>query len=70
MQRVFVLSSDREPLDPCHPARARKLLKQGRAAVLRKYPFTIILKDRTAAKSVVHPHRVKGPFRVELPDFL
>jgi len=59
MQRVFVLSSDREPLDPCHPARARKLLKQGRAAVLRKWPFTIILKDRTVAESVTHPHRVK-----------
>jgi 5-methylcytosine-specific restriction endonuclease McrA len=59
MQRVFVLSSDRESLDPCHPARARKLLKQGRAAVFRNCPFTIILKDRTAAESVTHPHRVK-----------
>jgi len=59
MQRVFVLSSDRKPLDPCHPARARKLLKQRRAAVFRRYPFTIILKDRTAAESVTHPHRIK-----------
>jgi 5-methylcytosine-specific restriction endonuclease McrA len=59
MQRVFVLSSDRKPLDPCHPARARKLLKQGRAAVFRRYPFVIILKDRTAAESVTHPHRLK-----------
>lgn len=59
MQRVFVLSSDRQPLDPCHPARARKLLKKGRAAIFRRYPFTIILKDRTAAESVTHPHRVK-----------
>jgi hypothetical protein len=32
MQRVFVLSSDCKPLDPCRPARARKLLKQGLAA--------------------------------------
>lgn len=31
---------------PCHPARARLLLRQGRAAVLRRYPFTIILTDR------------------------
>jgi hypothetical protein len=46
MQRVFVLSSNKKPLMPCHPARARKLLSSGRAAVYRRYPFTIILKDR------------------------
>jgi len=59
MQYVFVLSSDRKPLDPCHPARARKLLKKGRAAVLRRYPFTIILKDRAAEESVTHRYRLK-----------
>ncbi len=61
MQQVFVLSSDREaqPLDPCHPARARKLLRGGRAAIYRKFPFTIILKDRLAGESVVHHHTVK-----------
>jgi 5-methylcytosine-specific restriction endonuclease McrA len=59
MQRVFVLSSDRQPLDPCHPARARQLLKTGHAAVFRHYPFTIILRGRTAAESTTHPHRVK-----------
>lgn len=57
--RVFVLDKNRQPLDPCHPARARKLLKAGRAAVFRRYPYTIILKDRDIANSVVHPHRVK-----------
>src|SRR5579859_2996836 len=56
---VFVLSSDRQPLDPCHEARARQLLKKGRAAVWRTYPFTIILKHRSAAESVVHAHRLK-----------
>lgn len=56
---VFVLSSDGQPLDPCHPARARRLLNQGRAAVWRRYPFTIRLKDRAAAASVTHPHRLK-----------
>lgn len=56
---VFVLSSDGQPLDPCHPARARKLLTEGKAAVWRRYPFTIILRDRTAAVSVTHPHRLK-----------
>jgi 5-methylcytosine-specific restriction endonuclease McrA len=56
---VFVLSSDGQPLDPCHEARARKLLKKGRAAVFRTYPFTIILNDRTAALSVTRDHRLK-----------
>lgn len=46
MQRTFVLSKKKTPLMPCHPARARKLLKTGRAAVYRLHPFTIILKDR------------------------
>ncbi|RKZ53257.1 MAG: hypothetical protein DRR08_27510 [Candidatus Parabeggiatoa sp. nov. 2] len=31
---------------PCHPARARKLLKNEKAAVYRRYPFTIILTHR------------------------
>lgn len=31
---------------PCHPARARQLLKAGKAAVFRRYPFSIILKER------------------------
>lgn len=44
--RVFVLSNTRKPLMPCHPARARELLKRGRASVFRRQPFTIILHDR------------------------
>lgn len=44
--RVLVLDRHRKPLMPCHPARARQLLKAGRAAVFRRYPFTIILHDR------------------------
>ena len=46
MQRVLVLDSNQQPLMPCQPARARKLLRKGKAAVWRRYPFTIILKDR------------------------
>lgn len=42
---VFVLDTKRKPLAPCHPAIARKLLKQGKAAIFRRYPFTIILKQ-------------------------
>src|SRR6266508_1477813 len=59
MLMVFVISSDGTPLDPCHEARARELLKKGRAAVWRMFPLTIKLKDRTRAESVVTTHRVK-----------
>ena len=44
--RVLVLDSNRQPLMPCHPARARELLREGKAAIFRHFPFTIILKDR------------------------
>ena len=58
MQQVFVVDATRRPLMPCRPARARRLLTQHRAAVLRRYPFTIIL---TAAmpEAVVAPVRLK-----------
>ena len=46
MNRVFVLGSTKQPLMPCHPARARELLQKGKAAVYRMQPFTIILKFR------------------------
>jgi 5-methylcytosine-specific restriction endonuclease McrA len=51
---VFVLDSTRQPLDPCHPARARELLRKGRAAVFRRYPFTIILKDHQGGHRTTH----------------
>ena len=56
---VFVLSNDQQPLDPCHPARARQLLKTGSAATQRHSPFTIVLKGRTGAASTPHAHRLK-----------
>lgn len=40
---VFVLDTNRKPLSPCHEAVARKLLKQEKASIFKKYPFTIIL---------------------------
>ncbi|WP_239646047.1 RNA-guided endonuclease IscB [Nocardiopsis valliformis] len=48
---VFVLDKHGRPLQPCSPARARKLLAKGRAVVARRTPFTIRLKDRTVAES-------------------
>ena len=59
MQYVSVLDCNKQPLDPCHPARARQLLREGRAAVIRRYPFTILLKERELEESVVHAHQVK-----------
>ena len=46
--KVFVLDTNKQPLQPCYPARARQLLKRGQAAVYRRYPFTIILKREVA----------------------
>jgi hypothetical protein len=40
---VFVLNQDRKPLMPTNPAKARILLKVGKAKVLRRVPFTIKL---------------------------
>lgn len=57
--RVFVLDKNLKPLDPCHPARARELLEKRRARVFRRYPFTIVLPDRTVEESVTHDHRIK-----------
>jgi hypothetical protein len=56
---VFVLSSDGQPLDPCHPARARQVLRRGRARVVRRFPMTIQLLDRRADQSTTHPLRLK-----------
>ena len=44
--RVFVLNKDKQPLSPCHPARARELLCKKKARVFRMYPFTIILRKQ------------------------
>ncbi|MBI5345890.1 MAG: RRXRR domain-containing protein, partial [Chlamydiae bacterium] len=57
MQRAFVLDKNKERLMPCHPARARKLVKKGKATIYWLYPFTIILKEREGGN--VQPVEVK-----------
>jgi 5-methylcytosine-specific restriction endonuclease McrA len=42
---VFVLDTNKCSLPPVHPGQARRLLSEGKAAVLRRFPFTIILKE-------------------------
>lgn len=40
---VFVINQNGHPLMPCHPAKARKLLRDGKARVIGRCPFTIKL---------------------------
>ena len=46
---IFVLDTNKKPLTPCKPSMARKLLTAGKAAVFRRFPFTIILKKAVTA---------------------
>lgn len=58
MSRVLVVDAKRQPLMPCTPARARILLKAGKAVVLRRFPFTVILRG-AKPEAVVAPLRLK-----------
>src|SRR6266700_5531060 len=58
MSRVLVVDAQRQPLHPCTPARARLLLKQRKAAVLRRFPFVLILKE-TRPETLGQELRVK-----------
>ena len=58
MSRIFVVDQERRPLMPTTPARARILLKGGKAVVLRRFPLVLILKE-ARPEAVVEPLRVK-----------
>src|SRR6266705_523636 len=58
MSNVFVLDTKKRPLEPIHPGRARRLLKEEKAAVYRRYPFTLILKRQVEAPAPA-PLRLK-----------
>ena len=45
MNSALVIDTNKEPQAPVHPGQARLMLKQGKAAVWRLQPFTIILKE-------------------------
>lgn len=51
---VFLIDAAKTPMNPIHPAHAKKLLTSGKAAVFRRYPFTLILKRRVS-DIVTHP---------------
>lgn len=61
VNRVLVIDKHGKPLMPCHPARARQLLRKGRAVIYRRYPFTILIKDREVRNDGkdVQPVRLK-----------
>ena len=40
---VYVINKHGKPLMPCSPRKARKLLKDSKAKVVKKTPFTIKL---------------------------
>lgn len=58
MSKVFVLDRTKQPLNPIHPGHARMLLKQGKAAVYRRFPFTLILKH-AIEQPMLHALRAK-----------
>ena len=58
MLHVFVLDTHKHPLTPVHPGRARWLLKKRKAAVFKRYPFTIILTCAVESPQVL-PLRIK-----------
>jgi 5-methylcytosine-specific restriction endonuclease McrA len=58
MSFVFVVDQDRKPLDPVHPGRARFLLHAGHAAILRRFPFTISMKE-AKLDTTSHPLHIK-----------
>lgn len=55
---VFLIDSNKTPLNPVHPGQARKLLDSGKAAVFRRYPFTLIL-QRVIENPNVYPLTLK-----------
>jgi 5-methylcytosine-specific restriction endonuclease McrA len=58
MSKVFILDTEKRPLLPIHSAQARQLLRNGKAAVFRRFPFTIILSE-SRFESPVSPLRLK-----------
>ncbi|WP_013323717.1 RNA-guided endonuclease IscB [Gloeothece verrucosa] len=57
MSKVFVLAPNKKPLNPVHSGQARRLLNQGKAAIFRRIPFSIILKKEV--NNSANPLRVK-----------
>jgi len=51
---VLLIDTNKQQLNPVTPKRARKLMEQGKAAIFRNFPFTLILK-KEVEKPLIRP---------------
>jgi 5-methylcytosine-specific restriction endonuclease McrA len=58
MSKVFLIDTNKKPLNPIHPAQGRQLLRNKKAAIFRHFPFTLILKE-SKSDTLVEPLRLK-----------
>ncbi|MBW4625561.1 MAG: HNH endonuclease [Brasilonema octagenarum HA4186-MV1] len=58
MSKVFVVDLEKRPLNPVHPAQARQLLRNKKAAIFKRFPFTLILKE-SRPDAPIQPLRLK-----------
>lgn len=58
MSKIFIIDTNKRPLDPIHPAQARQLLRNKKAAIFKRFPFTLILKE-SRTETPVSPLRLK-----------
>jgi 5-methylcytosine-specific restriction endonuclease McrA len=58
MSKVFLIDTNKKPLNPIHPAQARQLLRNKKAAIFRRFPLTLILKE-AKPDTEVEPVRLK-----------
>ena len=59
MCKILVIDQEKRPLNPIHPARARQLLSHKKAAIFRRFPFTLILKES-------HPDSTVSKLRLKI----
>lgn len=55
---VFLIDANKTPMNPIHPAHARELMESGKAAVFRRYPFTLIM-NRVVENIIAYPLTLK-----------
>jgi RRXRR protein len=58
MSKVFLIDTNKKPLNPIHAAQARQLLRNKKAGIFRRFPFTLILKE-AKSDTDVDPLRLK-----------
>lgn len=55
---IFLIDSNKTPMNPIHPSHARKLLEANKAAVFRRYPFVLIM-NRVVENIITYPITLK-----------